>query len=169
MRGGKLYAVVGACLLAAGVALYLTFFRDSEEERIRKVLTELTRMIEVKDGENVLGRTARLRSKTQDLVEDDVRVTLSERSLDVRGRKDFEDNATRLGLLYQKASCELTRVKVRVDPNAATGSIATVDADAVLTAVRGGERKADRRAVHFLLRKDGGWRVSSIEVAAPRE
>jgi hypothetical protein len=34
--------------------------------------------------------------------------------------------------------------------------------------VRGGERRVDKRAVHFLLRQDGGWRIMAVDVAAPQ-
>jgi hypothetical protein len=41
-----------------------------------------------------------------------------------------------------------------------------VDGVALVTAIRGGERKVDKRDVHFLLRKDGAWKVSTIDVAS---
>jgi hypothetical protein len=47
--------------------------------------------------------------------------------------------------------------------------MAQVDAIARVTASRGGERKVDKRSVHFLVRKDGDWNVSTIDVAAPKD
>jgi len=43
-----------------------------------------------------------------------------------------------------------------------------VDALAVVTGERGGERRVDKRPVHFLLRKDGDWRITTIDVAPAR-
>lgn len=169
MRGAKLWAVIGGCLAVAGIALYFTFFSSSDEERIRRVLDQLAATIAVKEGENILARTGRIRSQTKDLVEEDVRVNVEERALEVRGRKQLEDEAAKLGLLYQKADCTFASVKLKVDPHPTEGSVATVDAVAILTATRGGDARADRRAVHFLLRKDGGWKITSIDVAAPSE
>jgi hypothetical protein len=34
--------------------------------------------------------------------------------------------------------------------------------------MRGGERKIDKRPVHFLLRNDSGWKITTIDVATSR-
>jgi hypothetical protein len=158
----KKWAVVVACAAVASVALWLTFFRASEEDQIRKTLGELAKIVAVKEGDTILSRTARLRSRMKDVVDDDVRVNVSELNLDVRGRHKLEEDAAKVGLMYQSADCDFSNLSIKVDPQ---GTVATVDAVAVVTASRGGERKADKRDVHFLLHKDGGWKVSTIDVA----
>lgn len=160
------WMIAVACALVASVALYLTFFRTSEEERIRKVLDELARVVAIKEGDTIISRTARVRSGLRPLVDDDVRVNVGELNIDVRGRAKLEEDAIKVGLLYQRADCDLTNVRIKLDPQA---TVATVDAVARVTASRGGERQVDKRDVHFLLRKDGDWKISTIDVAPRRD
>ena len=161
----KSWVVVFACAAVASVALWLTFFRASDEDRIRKVLTELARTVSVKEGDTLLSRTGRLRSHLKDLVDEDVRVNVSEIAMDVRGRRDFEENAAKVGLLYTAADCDFSNLAIKVDP---AGTVATVDAVAVVTATSRGERRSEKRDVHFLLHKDGDWKISTIDVAVPK-
>lgn len=161
----KKWAAVLACAVVASVALYLTFFRASEEDKIRKVLTELAKIVAVKDGDTIISRTGRLRSRLKEVVEDDVYVNVAEMNLDVRGRAKLEDDAAKAGLMFQTADCEFTNLSIKVDPG---GVVATVDALALVTAHRGGERQVDKRDVHFLLRKDGDWKISTIDVASKK-
>jgi len=161
----KKWAAVLACAVVASVALYLTFFRASEEDKIRKVLTELAKIVAVKEGDTIISRTGRLRSRLKEVVEDDVYVNVAEMNLDVRGRAKLEDDAAKAGLMFQTADCEFTSLSIKVDPG---GVVATVDALALVTARRGGERQVDKRDVHFLLRKDGDWKISTIDVASKK-
>jgi hypothetical protein len=164
-RGRVVAAVALGCLAVAAVALWLTFFRSSEEDLIKKVLGDFAKIVMVKDGDTILSRTARLRSRLKDVVDDDVRVNVAELSLDVRGRTKLEDDAAKAGLVFETADCELTSLSIKVDP---VGTVATVDGVALVTAVRRGERKIDKRDVHFLLHKDGDWKITTIDVAVPR-
>ena len=159
----KKWGVVLGCLIVASVALWLTFFRASEEDQIKKTLGELTKIVAVKEGDTLLSRMARLRSRTKEVVDDDVRVNVAELNMDVRGRHKFEEDAAKAGLMFQSADCELVNVSIKVDPG---GTVAQADAVALVTAIRGGERKVDKRDVHFLLHKDGDWKISTIDVAA---
>jgi hypothetical protein len=163
----KRWSVIAACLGVASVALWLTFFRDSDEDRVRKVLTELVKTVMVKEGDTLLSRTARLRSHLKDIVDEDVRVNVAELSLDLRGRAKLEEGAAKAGLVYQTADCEFApnSLVIKLDP---AGTVATVDALALVTATRGGERQVDKRDVHFLLHKDGAWKITTIDVA-PRK
>jgi hypothetical protein len=154
--------VAAACALVASAALYLAFFRSSDEERIRAVLVELARIVSVKEADTVLSRTARVRGGVKNLVDPDVRVNVAELGLDVRGLRSFEEDAIKAGLMYQSADCDFTSVAIKIDEARTT---ATADAALLVTANRGGERKADRRDVHFLLRKDGDWKITTIDVA----
>ncbi len=160
----KKWAVVLGCVIVASIALWLTFFRDSEEDKIKKTLGELTKIVAVKEGDTLLSRMARLRSRMKDVVDDDVRVNVAELNIDVRGRHKLEEDAAKAGLMFQSADCELSRMTIKVDP---ASTIAQVDAVALVTANRGGERKVDKRDVHFLLHKDGDWKISTIDVAVP--
>jgi hypothetical protein len=100
-------------------------------------------------------------------VDDGVRVTVPELNVRSSGRTQLEDDAARAGLAFSEAECEFGSVAIKLDEGA---TFATVDAIAVVTGVRGGERKVDRRDVHFLVRKDGDWKITSIDVLPqPRE
>ena len=157
----KKLAIAGGCLVVAAIALFLTFFRSSDEDKIKKCLSDFAKVVEVKEGDTILSRTSRMRTKFKDMVDEDVTVSVEELNIDVRGRKKLEDDAAKAGLMYATASVEFVGTKLKLD---AGGNVATVDTTAVVTAIKGGERQADRRDVHFLLRKDGDWKITSIDV-----
>jgi ketosteroid isomerase-like protein len=159
-------AVALGCASVAAVALWLTFFRASDEDRIRRAISELAKIVMVKDGDTILSRMARMRTRMKEIVDDDVRVNVAELGMDIRGRHTFEEDAAKAGLMFQSADCEFTNLGIKVDP---AGTVATVDALALVTAKRGGERKIDKRDVHFLLRKDGDWKITTLDVATLRK
>jgi hypothetical protein len=161
----KKWAMVAGCAAVAAVALWLTVFRPSEEDRIRKVLDRFSKAVAVKQDDNILARAGRVKSELKETVADDVYVDVADFSVRVTNRKDLADNATKLGLLYNSADCELTSMTIKVDESATT---AKVDALAVVTGERGGDRKLEKRPVHFLLREDGTWKITTIDVATSR-
>ncbi len=161
----KKWAIVAGCAVVAAVALWLTVFRPSEEDRIRKVLDRFTKAVAVKQDDNIISRTARINSELKETVADDVYVDVADFSIRVATRKDLAENATKAGLIFSSADCELTSMTIKVDDSATT---AKVDALALVTGERGGERKVDKRPVHFLLRKDGTWKITTIDVASSR-
>lgn len=158
----KKWPIALGCFLVAAVALYFTFFRESDESAIKRVLSDFATIVSVKDGETIISRTVKMRSKMKDVVTDGVSAHVSELNVDVTGREKLEDNAVKVVLLYANADCAFVTKKIEIDPAA---TFAKVDATALVTANRGGERKVDKREVHFLLRKDGGWKIDSIDVA----
>lgn len=161
----KKWAVVAGCVAIAAVALWLTVFRPSEEDRVRKVLARFTKAVAVKPDDNVLARAGRLRSELKETVSDDVFVIVPDLGIRVTTRAALVENATKAGLVYQSADCDLTGMTIVIDEGATT---AKVDALAVVTGSRGGERRVDKRSVHFLLSKDGDWRITTIDVAPSR-
>lgn len=96
LSGRKGIGVAAACVVVGAIVLYFTFFAASSEERIRKKLDELAKVVSVKEGDTILSRTARLRSRLKDVVDDDVRVSISELGLDLRGRRRLETTRRRL-------------------------------------------------------------------------
>lgn len=161
----KKWAIVAGCIAAAAMALWLTLFRPSEEDRIRKVLDRFAKAVQVKQDDNILARAGRVKSELKETVADDVYVDVADLNIRVSNRAALVENATKASLVFQSAECDLTGMTIKVDENATT---AKVDAIAVVTGDRGGERKVDRRPVHFLLRKDGDWRITTIDVAQSR-
>jgi hypothetical protein len=160
------WKVAAACAVAFAVAMWLTFFRASEEDRIRETLDRFTRAVAVKPDDNVLSRSGRLASELKETVTDQVRVEVPDVGVRVSSRKDLVEAATKAGLVYGSADAALTNVRIRIEEGAST---AKADALVVVTAERGGERKVDRRDVHFLLFKDDGWKITTIDVAGRSE
>jgi hypothetical protein len=161
----KRWVILG-CALVASIALYFTFFGSSDEDRIKKTLSDLGTIVAVKEGDTLLSRMARLRSRMKEVVDDDVRVNVSELHLDVVGRHKLEEDAAKAGLVFQNADCAFTNLSIKIDPER---TLATVDGVALVTANRGGERKVDKRDVHFLLRRNGDWKITTIDVAPKQE
>lgn len=152
--------------MVGAIALYESFFSASPEDQIKKTLGELANIVSVKEGDTLLSRTARLRSRLKDVVDDDVSVNVAELGIDVHGRRKLEEDAAKAGVMFQTADCVFAKLAIKLDePN----TLATVDGVALVTGLRGGDRKVDERAVHFLVRKsDGNWRVTTIDVAEPK-
>lgn len=162
----KRWTVAAGCALVAAIVVWLTLFRASDEDRIGKTLSRLVRAVMVKEGDTIISRTARIKSELKDTVDDDVRVDVPDLGIRVTGRKALVEKAAQAGLFFTSADCELVGSKIQIDESATT---AKVDTTAVFTGVRGGERRVDRRYVHLILRKDGDWRVTTIDVRAGEE
>lgn len=161
----KKWAIVAGCAAAAVVALWLTLFRPSEEDRIRGVLERFAKAVAVKRDDNVLSRAGRIKSELKETVADDVYVDVADFSIRVSNRGALAEKAIQAPAVFSSADCELTGMTIKVDDSKTT---AKVDALAVVTGERGGERKIDKRPVHFLLRNDGGWKITTIDVASSR-
>ncbi|MBX3188122.1 MAG: nuclear transport factor 2 family protein [Labilithrix sp.] len=162
----KKWAIAAACAALAAIVLAITVFRPSEEDQVRKVLTRFVKAVSVRADDNLISRTGRLKSELKETVADDVYVDVPDLAIRVTGRAGLVENATKAGLVFQSADCELTGMTIKVDDAATT---AKVDATVIVTGNRGGDRKVDKRGVHFLLRKDGDWRITTIDVAARQD
>lgn len=163
MASKKAWIATGVCAVIGVIALCFTFFGSSPEDRVKQTLGELAKIVSVKEGDTILSRTARLRSRMKEVVDDNVFVNVAELGIDVRGRRQLEDAAAKAVVMYQSADCLFTKLVIKIDEPQV---IANVDGVALVTAQQGGERKIDERAIHFLLRKDDGvWRVTTIDVA----
>ncbi len=161
----KKWGIVAGCAVAAAVVLWFTFFRPAEEDRVRKVLDRFAKAVAVKSDDNILSRAGRLRSELKETVTDDVHADVSDVNIRVTSRAALVEDATKAGLVFQSADCSLTGMTIKIDADATS---AKVDALAVVTGMRGGERRVEKRPVHFLLRKDGDWRITTIDVAPAR-
>lgn len=165
LEGNRRWGVVAACGVVAAIALYFTFFSSSDEDQIRKALTTLAKSVGVRENENPLARLGRIKSDLKDVTADDVAIDVRELNIRVTGRPKLAENATQVAGVYTSASVDLGSVVIKVDP---TGTMAKADAVAEVSGMTRGERRSDRRDVHFLLRKDGGWKITSIDVL-PKE
>jgi hypothetical protein len=154
--------LLGAALVLVASALWTFLARPSEEERVKQTLARFAKVVALKENDNVLVRLGRLRAGCKELLDDMVRVDVEGLALHVGGREAFVESATKAGLVWTSADAEIAAAEVKIDEAVTT---AKVDATVVVTGVRGGERRIDRRRVHFLLRKDGAWKISTIDVA----
>ena len=157
----KKWAVAAACALVASIVLYVTVFRSSEEDRIREVVNRFTKVCEVKANDNVLMRAGRLQSTFEETVDDGVRVDIEELGMGISGREKLVENGTRAAGLYNEATIELSDIKIKIDDSKTT---AKCDAVAQLKT----KDRSDKRDVHFLLRKDGGWKITTLSVMSPK-
>jgi hypothetical protein len=155
--------LIGAAIVVVASVLWTLLARPSEEERVKQTLARFAKVVAIKANDNVLARAGRLRAGCKELLDDMVRVDVEGLALHVSSREAFVDGATKAGLVWTSADAEVAAAEVRIDEAVTT---AKVDATVVVTGVRGGERRIDRRRVHFLLRKDGVWKISTIDVAA---
>jgi hypothetical protein len=157
------FRVLAVAAAALGAVLCFVLFRGSEEARVRETLERFAAIVRVKPDDNVLARAGRLRSGFKELVTDDVHVDVPDLSMRLSSRDDLAAGATSAAAAYGSADATLTSVRIRIDESETT---ATADALVIVDGVRGGERRVDRRDVHFLLRNDGGWRIAAIDVAS---
>lgn len=153
-----------ACALVAAVAIYFTLMRPSDEDQIKKTLSDFASLVSTKPNDTIISRTARLRSRMKEVARDDVSVRVEEMRIDLRGREKLEDEAAKVALVYQDADCTFVNTRIEIDP---AQSFAKVDTTALVTAKTGGERKIDKRPVHVLLRKDGRWLIDTMDVSSP--
>ena len=162
----KKWAIVAGCAAVAAVALWFTVFRPSEEDRVRQTLDRFAKALAIKADDNILSRTGRLKSELKETVSDDVYVVVPDMNVRSVTRASLVENAVKASMIYNTATCELTGMTIKIDDSATT---AKVDALALVAAQSGGEKKVDKRPVHFLLRKDDGtWHITTVDVAASR-
>lgn len=157
--------VLAICAAVALVAIGVTIFWPSDEARVRKVLDRFATVVSFKSDSNPLLRAGKLRSETKELVTDDVHVVVADTNVHVATRDQLVEAALASAAYFaDAATVSFTGLTVKIDPAATT---AIVDGTAVVTGDRGGEHQVDRRPIHFLLRNGDGWRISTIDVAAP--
>ena len=157
----KSWLIAAACGIVALTIVSALVLRGSDEDRIRAVLVRFAKAVRVKPNDTLFSRNARLKSELKDLVDDDVRVDIDEIGIGVVGRPKLVEDVTKVGVMYGEASCDLDDITIRLDESKTT---AKVDALAIVKT----QDKSEKRDVHMLLRKDGAWRITTLEVMSPR-
>ncbi len=156
--------LAGTLAVAIAAAIYFGFFARSDEEQIRKAVARLAHAVEVRpDDSNVIVRTARVRSELNEVLDENVHVSVPELTNLRQGRREVAEAASQASLAYRSAEIDVADLQIKFDPtheSAKAGGRATLRAT-----TRAGEDRRDMRAVDFLLRKDGGaWRITSVTV-----
>ncbi|MDB4943513.1 MAG: hypothetical protein JWP97_3047 [Labilithrix sp.] len=160
----KKLAIVAGALLVVALAAWLAFFRPSDEDQIRKTLDRFARALEVKRDDTVLSRGGRVKSQLKELVTDDVHVDVPDLNVRVTGRGSLAENATAAGLAFTSADASFTSLTIKLDDAHTT---AKVDGTVVVRGDRNGDQRVDKRSVHLLLRRDDGWKITTVDVAGP--
>jgi hypothetical protein len=161
-------ALIGAALVAIATTIYFVFFAGSDQEKIRHVVERLAHAVEVKpDDTNVLVRAARTKRALDELVDDDVRLSVPE-----LGARQGKDGLVQLGAqasaAYSKVTVDTHNLVIKLDPSNTTAKVAGKATVRATTSM--GEDRRDERAFDLLLRKDGrDWKVTSITVWPPGE
>jgi hypothetical protein len=157
--------VLWATAVLVGLVLlgYALFSSESDEERILALVSKLDGSIDVKSGENVILRGARLRPVFEELFDKDASLSLMELGHSATGRPELVKLAAQAPLRYQD-------LDISID----VGELSVGDVGANLTAsVKASEelRGSDSRQVSIRLSKvDGDWKIARIVVKpGPRD
>jgi len=161
-------ALIGAALLAFAATTYLLFFARTDEEKIRKTVDRLAHAVEVRpDDTNALTRAARVKGALDDVVDEDVRLSVPELG-SRQGRSGLIELGAQVSLAYSTVTIDPHDLSIKIDPSKTTAKVgghATVRGTTSM-----GEDRRDERAFDLLMRKDSGsWKVTSVTVWPPGE
>jgi len=163
-RRGALVGVVAG--IAVLVAVWLAFFRSSDEARIRAQLAALAAAVKVSPDDmsaNPIARFARINDAFKKLFDAEVRVSVPELTTLDQGRKPLAELATSAPRIFRSFEVDFSDIEIKID-DAKTSAL--VGATANISAVeQGNVTRADKRAVDFRFAKvDGDWIVTSLTV-----
>jgi hypothetical protein len=148
-------------LVVASLALLAyVVFGGSDEDKILLRVKELAAAVETRSDESILFRTARINRVFKDTLDPDITF----RAPELPSKSGVRD----LALLAAEAGQTFGAVRLSVGATDihVAGDLAHAVSEITLTSERGNELHGDRRSVRFELRRAGGWRVRSIDVAA---
>lgn len=162
MERRRLLALVAGAV-GIGLICYAFLTDESEEERVRGVLSRFGRAVSVEaDQTNPLVRLAFVNGEFKETVEADVHISIPELTNLKHGRQNLAEVAVQSGQVFRTATVEFSNCDVQV------GNIgAKADCVGHLTGTeRSGQVRKDERTVHFELRQhDGAWLIQSIIVS----
>ncbi len=148
---------IGAILVA-----YALFATESEEERMRAVLTNLEQAVAVSEPENELQRMARINKAFGEIFTEDVRVQIPELSRMASGRKALALLAAHAGAHFATLDISFDSLDFSFAENETTGRV-TSEVTLVATRAQDVERDERRVALGFI-EQDGEWRIDSVGV-----
>lgn len=162
MERRRLLALVAGAL-GIGLIGYAFLTDESDEERVRGVLSRFARAVSVEaDQTNPILRLAHVNGEFKEIVDPNVRVSVPELTSLKQGRESLAQVATQTGQYFRTANVEFSNCDIEA------GDLgAKADCVGHLTAVeRSGQARKDERTVHFELgRNDGAWQIQSIIVS----
>lgn len=159
MKRAPLLVLVLAALAAA---IYMIFFRLSDEDRIRRRLDQVAYAVHIGPGEkSPISRAARIQKHFTEIFTQDATAIIEELDEGLEGRDALIAAAVQLGGAYTSATVSFDKVTVRINgPAAELRAIATVTG-----ARQGASLRYEAMRVKLALRKiDGDFRVTSAVV-----
>ncbi len=160
----KRWVAIGGIVVGLLLVGYALLSRDTDEERIRARLDQLTTAVRVEKGESPLARAARVQHAFKETLTRHVVVRIPDIPDPGPGRRPLLSVALEAGRRYRTADIELSDTSIRLD---ATKRNADVKSEATLTATDSTGLHRQQRHVQFrFTRQDDHWRISSIEVSA---
>lgn len=149
-----------AAVLGLGLIGYAVFSRQTDEERIAEVLSELEDAVGFESPPNPLTHAANMRGRFAELVAPEVVVDLPERGLVARGRDDLTRLAVAGTSRMQSFDIAFTVEALRVDADTAHAGV-----EVVTEATQGqNPRLSTRRADLEFVKHDGDWLLSAARV-----
>jgi len=157
--------LLAAIVLGAAIAAYALLLGPSDEQRVRYQLTRLATSLTVSDdtGTNPIAHLAHVNSEFAEIFDEDVRVHIPELTSLGQGRGELARIAAQAPMQFRSLKVSFEDVSIKFD---GSGRDAHVEATANLRATRrdGGDA-SDRRAVTFqAVKRDGSWRISTVQV-----
>jgi hypothetical protein len=159
----KRWAAIVLGSVALAVAVYALWFRDSDEERVRKTVRRAADAVAVIEGESPIMRATRVRSELIAVLAPDVSVDipdLTELNNLTSGRDPLIGVAIGATQLWQRAEIGVTFSRVQSD-----GASAFADATVTVSASRAGSAEREVRRCSFrLVKRDGVFRITEVTV-----
>jgi len=157
---GSRAVIAAAAALGLGLIGYALFSRQTDEERIADVMTQLEKAVGFESPPNPLTHAGALRGRFADLVAPDVLVDVPERNLIARGRDDLTRLAVAGTVRMQSFDVTFTLENLTVD-----GDTAKASAEVLTEITQGSEpRMSSRKADLEFVKADGDWLLSAAHV-----
>ena len=149
-------------LLAVALAglFYVVLLRETDEERIRRRLTELAEAVRVDASESdKAARPLRIRKTFARVFSSGVRVQIPDVS--ASNLDDLTELAIVAGASLRSAELRFARVRVLVSPGARSASVDT-EATLTTTGLTGGATRDTRKLDVRFQNLDGDWRIAAV-------
>lgn len=155
------YLVPILCGLVGVGGVVFAITRPSDEAQIRQTLARVAAAVAPHPNEqNIISTIARINGVFKETLTERVEIRLAEVRDLPSARSDLSKSAAQVAVHYANATMDLACSKVDVAEDAKSAK-----ADCVVTLKDTREGREDQRRVNFALRKDDGWRITTINVA----
>jgi hypothetical protein len=151
-----------ALVLVLGGGIGWTVLRPSDEAKIRKVLDRLVHAVEPRPNANPIFEMGRVKGEFGELLTERVEVSIPDIGGVPSSRNELAQAAVAAGSRFGVGDLELSVSEIKLDD-----AHTRADVDSIVRMKRQGSAfSREERRVHFSLRNDDGWRVTSINVSA---